>query len=189
MREKKINLDLLSMYISAMEKFAKEINIQDLSGFTLMGSNLKMHVFGFGELSVIFFTNPNILMKSIEYKIRNYFINFFEDHKDIFKKCIKNGSLSELLELRGIGREWLEDLNKTYEHMTLNFEIYDVNHAKTLYNELEELHDEINAEFLIILEKIKELKIRLTKAILDDNINDVKSVAEKAKDLKLKIKS
>lgn len=48
----KLDINLIPMFISALGKFSKEINIQNLSGFTFT-----------------FFMNPNINIKLIDYEI------------------------------------------------------------------------------------------------------------------------
>ena len=61
------------MFISALEKFALELNIQNLSGFSLKGTNLKMQIFCFDQFTVTLFSNPSVNVKNIDYKINNYF--------------------------------------------------------------------------------------------------------------------
>ena len=48
--EDKFDIALIPMFISALEKFSKEINIQNLSGFSLMGINLKMQIFSLQKI-------------------------------------------------------------------------------------------------------------------------------------------
>ena len=70
-----LDLDLIPMFISAIEKFSSELNIQDMAGLGLKGSNVKMNVLSFEDLTVTIFMNPNINLQPIEYKIKNYFNN------------------------------------------------------------------------------------------------------------------
>jgi len=177
------------MFISALEKFSKEINIQNLSGFNLMGTNLKMQIFGFDNYTVTFFCNPNIYIKLIEYEIKNYFTNLFESNKEKFKESIRSGSLDNIDELNQLGRKWLEELNKSYEHSIIDLELFDIESAKNLYNGLEDFQEITNLEFSIILEKIKKLKLNLMKAIVAEDFEEVKVLAKIFQELKIKCAS
>ncbi|MHA1489662.1 MAG: ADP-ribosylation factor-like protein [Promethearchaeota archaeon] len=182
----RFDIELIPMFISALEKFSSEVNIQNLSGFNLKGVNLKMQIFSFNKFTVTFFANPNINLKSIEYEISNYFLNFFEKYDKEINIFLKTGSIKDIYSLNIIGRKWLEKLNKSYEHMIINLELFDLEHAKALYKELDMLHNEMNLNFSVTLEKIKKLKVHLMKAILEDNFDDLKVIAKKSQDFRLK---
>ena len=115
--EKKISFDveLIPMFISALERFSQEINIQDLAGFKLKGTNIKMHIiFCFNNYTVIFFLNPNINFKLIESRINNYFNFFFDVHMSDFNNVKKMCSRHFISHLELLGRVWLKDLNNSY---------------------------------------------------------------------------
>ena len=182
----RFDIELIPMFISALEKFSSEVNIQNLSGFNLKGVNLKMQIFSFNKFTVTFFTNPNINLKSIEYEISNYFLNFFEKYDKEINFFLKTGSITELSSLNITGRKWLEELNKSYEHMVINLELFDLEQAKALYKELDMIHDEMNLNFSVTLEKIKNLKVNLMKAILSDDFDELKVIAKKSQNFRLK---
>lgn len=181
-----VDLELIPMFISALEKFSLELNIQDLTGFGLKGSNLKMHIFSYEDFTVTVFMNPNINLKAIEFKINNYFKMLFEEHKDKFELGLKTGKLDEILPLKEIGKKWLEDLNKIYHSMIINSEIIDNEHAQKLYSKIDELYDEINKEFSITLEKIKKLKVDIMKSIIEKDYEELQKIANIAQELKSK---
>ena len=184
-KEDKYDVDLIPMFISALEKFSQEINIQNLSGFSLMGTNLKMQIFGFDQYTVTVFSNPNVNVKNIEYTIENYFKNFFETHDYEFQEAVKTGSLSEISYLEEMGAKWLEELNKSYEHTIINLELFDTESTKDLYDKLNELQDEVNREFSLTLEKIKKLKTELMKALVHEDFEEVKMLAKIFQKLKM----
>jgi hypothetical protein len=183
----KFDVELIPMFISALEKFSLEINIQNLSGFSLMGSNLKLQIFGFDQYTVTFFSNPNTNMKNIEYKIKNYFNNIFEAHEEEFKKAMPTGDFSNLSYLEKEGVKWLEQLNKMYEYSVHNLDFYDIEGAKNLYNGLDDLQNEFNLEYEITLEKIKKLKVELMKAILIEDFEEIKNLSTIVLNLKSKL--
>jgi len=181
-----IDLDLIPMFISALEKFSLELNIKDLSGFSLEGSNLKMQIFGYEDYTVTFFMNPDININPVQNKIYNFFKNIFEEYEKDFEIALTSGQIDPLFPIIDQGRKWLEDLNKSYEEMIINLEIFDTEHAKILYSKMDELYKRVNIKFSMTLEKIKKLKVNLMKAIIENDIEELKKIAESTKDLSAK---
>ncbi|MHA1293614.1 MAG: ADP-ribosylation factor-like protein [Promethearchaeota archaeon] len=181
-----MDIELIPMFISALEKFSKEINIEDLSGFNLKGSNLKMHIFGFEKYTVTFFMNPDVNIKPFVKEIINFFNNLFEKHHDAFNFSVSTGSLDEISYLQKECDAWLHNLNEKYKNMTITMDIFDMKQAKNLYLKLDKIHDLINKELLIDQEKIKKLKINLMKSVLNENLEDFKRIARVAQNLIVK---
>ncbi len=103
--QSKADIELIPMFISALEKFSMEINIKDLSGFNLSGTNLNMQIFGYDNYTVTFFMNPNINKEVVESQIYIYFFNLFEDNKNLFKDAIRIGSIEGILPFQEQGRK------------------------------------------------------------------------------------
>jgi len=181
-----VDLELIPMFISALEKFSLELNIQNLTGFGLKGSNLKMNIFGYDNYTVTLFMNPNINLKAIENKINNYFKKLFEDYRDKFEIAIRTGKLDDLFPIKELGRNWLDELNNSYQNMIINSEIMDKEHAQILYNNIDELYDDINKEFSVTLEKVKKLKIDIMKSMIEKDFEELKKIAKVAQELKAK---
>ena len=179
-----VDLELIPMFISALEKFSLELNIHDLTGFGLKGSNLKMHIFSYDNYTVTIFMNPNINLKAIENKINNYFKNLFEAHKDKFEMGIKTGKLDDLFPLKETGKKWLEELNKSYQNMVINSEIMDKENAQVLYSKIDDLYDDINKEFSVTLEKVKKLKVDIMKSIIEKDFEELKKISNIAQEIK-----
>ena len=187
-KKRDFDLDLISGFVSALEQFSHEINIQDLAGLELKGTNLKMQILSFDEYNVTFFTNPNVNMKPLENKIREYFNIIFKKYRKQFNKVNQTGNTSILAHLSKSEREWLKKLNKSYEERLKNLEFYDMNYIDTLNNQLDEFYNEINlkaSEKLEQLEKIKKLKADLMKGAAEDNFDKIKSITKKAQELGL----
>ena len=184
-----VDLELIPMFISALEKFSLELNIQDLTGFCLKGSNLKMHIFGYEDYTVTIFMNPSTNLKAIENKINNYFKNLFEIHKDKFEIGVKTGRLDEFNPIKEEGRKWLEELNSSYQNMVINSEIMDNENAQILYNKIDELYDDINKEFSVTLEKVKKLKVDIMKSIIEKDFDELKKISIIAQEIKTKFAS
>jgi hypothetical protein len=174
------------MFVSALEKFSLELNIQDLSGFVLEGSNLKLNIFGFEDYTVTFFMNPDINLHPIESKINNYFKNMFEKYKKDFDNAVLTGQIDQFFPLIKESKEWLSNLNRIYEEMIINLEIFDTESAKHLYSKMDELYNRVNLNYSLILEKIKKLKVNLMKAIIENDYDELKKTAQIIKELSSK---
>jgi len=181
-----VDLALIPTFISALEKFSLELNIHDLADFSLKGTNLKLHIFSYETYTVTFFMNPDINLKPIQTKVFNYFKNIFEDYKKEFETVLNTGLLHPISPLIEQGRKWLEDLNKSYGEMIINLEIYDTEHAKILYKQMDELYKRVNVKFSMTLEKIQKLKVNLMKSIVENDFEDIKKIAKITKDLSAK---
>lgn len=77
----------------------------------------------------------------------------------------------------------LEDLNEYYENMIITLETYDTEHAKILYNKMDELYQRINVKYSLALEKIKKLKVNLMRSIVEEDFEELRKIAELAKEL------
>ena len=177
------DLDLVPMFISALEKFSLELNIQEITKLGLEGTNLKLRVFGYEDYTVTLFLNPNINLESIEIKIKNFFENLFIEHKDKLKEASTTGNLDELASISNIGSKWLRDTNQLYEEMIINLDTFDSEQAKELYDRMDELYENIKQQFSITLERVKKLKVNLVRAILEKDYDQLKLIATQANTL------
>ncbi|MHA1281409.1 MAG: GTPase domain-containing protein [Promethearchaeota archaeon] len=180
------DIELIPMFISALEKFSQEINIKDLSGFSLRGSNLKMQIFGFDKLTTTIFINSNISIKPIEKRIFDFLSQIFEKYRKDFNRALKLGDVSTLTECKMELDKWIKDLNNSCKDLIMNYEIFDFTRARKLYHNLENLYEQLNTELTVALEKVKKFKIDLMKAILNEDYKKINEISEKAQQLRLK---
>ncbi len=182
----KADIELIPMLVSALEKFSMEINIKDLSGFNLRGTNLNMQIFGYDNFTVTFFMNPNINIEVVESTIYNYFFNLFEDNKKLFKSALQTGSIDNILPFQESGRKWLKELNEAYKEMVINLKVIDIDKAKLLYSKLDELYKDISRNFSITLEKIKTLKINLVKSLAQKDFEELRNIGNRIQEIMVK---
>ncbi|TXT67648.1 MAG: hypothetical protein BAJALOKI1v1_30009 [Promethearchaeota archaeon] len=180
------DIELIPMFISALEKFSQEVNIQNLSGFDLKGINLKMKIFNFDSFTVTFFTRASLNFKSIEYKIKKFFLNIFHKYKKEFISFQNTGHTAKDTDLSQKVKQWLLKLNESYTKKIKNVESYGIEQSQELYKELDELQNKLDLTFSILSEKIKTLKINLTKAILDNNLEHIQQIAQISQDFMLR---
>jgi len=111
--EELFDLELITMFLSAFERFSEQINFESMSGLNLKGNNLKMHsFFCFDMFTITFFINPRIQVKLFEKAMKNYFTSFFEENKNILENLYTGGSISDISRLEYEGSQWLNKLNK-----------------------------------------------------------------------------
>lgn len=181
----KTDFELIPMFISALEKFSEEININNLAGFQLKGTNIEMQTLSFELYTVTLFINPKTNVKFFEDLIREWFENLFELHRKELESAIETGYISIVHKLNQEGREWLENLNQRYKDMAMNLEIFDFDQAKVLYHHIDDIFADINFKYTLVLQKIKKLKIDLMKAILVEDFLEVKEIAGKIREIKV----
>jgi predicted transcriptional regulator len=186
---KPFDIELIPMFISALEKFSREINIKNLSGFNLQGINLKMQIMNFRNYTITFFLNPEINIISMEYEIKEFFLNLLDKYGDQFNSFQSSGASSKGTQIGKELQNWLENTNKAYNEMIMKLESYDIKNGVKLYRSLDDLQDKVDVEFGIIKEKIKKIKINLMKAIINKNFDRLKGISKKIQEIKLKFLS
>lgn len=115
--EKRMNFDieLIPMFICALERFSDQICIENLAGIKLKGTNIKMHsIFCFSQFTITFFLNPFIRIKPYENVICDYFFDLFEKYKEEFENILKLSSNDFISQIELKGREWLRKLNESF---------------------------------------------------------------------------
>ncbi|MFO8017759.1 MAG: GTPase domain-containing protein [Promethearchaeia archaeon] len=186
-QEVKFDISLIPMFISAIQKFAREVNIQDLTSLDLKGSNLKMNVFNHGKFLICIFMNPKTNFSYFKYRIIDYFNELFEKYSKEFRKIAIQGSLDGMVNLKEPGNKWLRELNKSYNDSMIDLKIYDEDYSKELYNSIDQLYEEINQKLQVELKKVKQLKINLMKAILESDLNEISKIMDKAQEMRNRI--
>lgn len=117
--QKEFQIELIPMYVSAIELLSHELNIQGLPGIDINGANLKIKLlFNFKEFNITLFLNPTIDFENIEDLAKTYLANLFEE----FNFELNNTELEmEFLNfLERIGLCWLLDLNDEYLRLHQN---------------------------------------------------------------------
>ena len=115
--EKRENFDieLIPMFICALERFSDQICIENLAGIKLKGTNIKMHsIFNFSQFTITLFLNPFMRIKPYENVICDYYSDLFEIYVKEFEDVLKFSSNDFVSQIELKGREWLRELNELY---------------------------------------------------------------------------
>ena len=106
-------LDLISMYLSSINAFADNINIEDLFMVEFGGAKIKMKVFlNYENSMLIVFLNSKTDVSLIQEDIIEHFDKLFKEYASIFKNYVDNETLKLLKALEISGEKWLNELNK-----------------------------------------------------------------------------
>ena len=115
--EKRNNFDieLIPMFICALERFSDQICIENLAGIKLKGTNIKMHsIFCFSQYTITLFLNPFIHIKPYENVICDYFSDLFDKYLEEFQDVLKFSSNDFVSQIELKGRAWLRELNELF---------------------------------------------------------------------------
>ncbi len=178
------DIELIPMFVSALEKFSSELNIRNLSGLKLRGTNIKMQTFRYDFLTISLFMNPNTNIKYVKDQFDEYFGNLFKKNKEKFIKFIKFGDVSDFTSLSAKSGKFLNKLNQKYKKMMINPNIFDIRQATTLFEKLVNFSKSINIKHSIFIQKLKKLKINLMKAIYEEDFHDIREIAGTLRKLK-----
>jgi predicted transcriptional regulator len=183
--EKRNELDLIPMFISALEKFAEEINIRDLPGFKLEGSNLKIHTVKYEICTFCLFMRTDVNFETVKEYTLVWFDDLMEVHKSKIEMSIETGNMVYSQSLKEDTKNWLDKLTQKYNDMVINIEIYDFEQVKKLYQQLDDLYSKIDFKYSMTLKKLKKLKIDLMEASSDNNFLKIREIVKKIKELEI----
>ena len=179
--ENRIDADLISTLVSALEMFSNELNIKDLSGFKLKGSNIMIQSFNYEKVTIGLIVRSGTNIKALRSKLENWFQAFLNTNDETFNQAIRTGNISNLYRLAEEGSEWLRELNNSYDSFITNHEIFDINEPQSLYELLNKIPvDSItNEEFTFV----KKLKSELLRSSIVEDIVSLKDLSKKIKNL------
>jgi len=180
-KESTVDTDMISTLISALEMFSSELNIKDIPGFKLKGSNIMVKSFNYETVTISFVVKAGTNIKAIKNKIFDWFNSFLDRHSVAIAVATNTGNVSEMHDLALEGRQWLQDLNIKYKTFISDHEIFDINETQSLYEALDKIPlDSISQnEFAIV----KKLKTELLRTSIEEDLHSLKELSKKIKEL------
>ena len=175
--------ELIPMFINALEKFSMEINIQNLSGFKLKGTNIKMQTFRFDLITITIFMSSDTNVKAYKDEIKVWFNHIFELNEKEFENSILTGDISWFAEFSAEGRKWLNLLNLNYKNNAINIDIFDYRQATNLYQKLDDIFHNYQIKSSVNLQKIKQLRNNMMYAFYNEDFGEIREIAEKVSNL------
>jgi len=144
-----------------------------------------MQILEFENFTETIFTNPQINLKIIENEIHSFFKNLFVSYNMEFKISIQNITEKNYNEIQNYSRNWLNQLNKSYDQKTTDINQFDFKSAQKLYENLDDLQKEVSDKFSLILERIRKVKVNIMNALIKGDFEEIIDLAKKALELKL----
>ena len=184
-QEKTTELEVIPMFISAIEKFAEQINIQGIPGFKLAGANLKIHSLKYDSGTFSIFCRTDVKFSIVEKDILEWFDIVMKTYKTEIEHSISAGIMMESDKLKDETNQWLEIINQKYDDLVINLEIYDFNQVQKLYKQLDDLYSQLDKKYSKVLGTIKLLKNDLMGAALEDDFHKVRRIAKLIKKLEV----
>lgn len=113
--ENPVNIELIPMFVSAIELLSEELNIQNVPEIEIKGSNIKLHILFYLENTTITFClNPRVNFNLVQNIVKNYLANLLEEYKSEFMNAVKISSIEFITFLERLGWCFLFDLNNIY---------------------------------------------------------------------------
>lgn len=179
--QSKNDINLVAPFVSALSSFSKELNLINMADFRVRGQNLALTVLSIKDFQITLLINKDINFDKIKPKIIGFFTSLIMNNKVRFIREPGTGAMGSHVELELFSQQWLASLNKTYIDMVAGMKFFDANDARSLYNRLEDISAKIGIN-VKNQEKMRMVKTRLVNAIMEKNINDIKEIAEIAKE-------
>ncbi|MFW5895194.1 MAG: ADP-ribosylation factor-like protein, partial [archaeon] len=181
---KKFDIELIPMFVSALETFSKEINIKSLTGLNLKGNQIRMQVFSYKEFTVTCFFNSEIDVKALSPKIEKHFEGLFRKYEKELKNIIKTNEKEFLHEFRNNEKKWINTINEKYKKYKKNQKYYNFDFINSLYRTIDNLSERTNITNKQTLNQIKKLKTQLLKAAVEENTEELNRIRRYTKKLK-----
>jgi len=176
-RDTAIDTHLISSLISALEMFSSELNIKDLSGFKLKGSNIMIQSFNYELVTISLIVDSETNIKAIQKTILDWFDSFLTKNAEIIDKAIKTGEITKMDVLAKEGRQWLQHLNARYNSLVNNHDIFDINEIQSLYEILDKIPLDSISERQINI--VKKLKSELIRTSIEEDIATLRELSKK----------
>jgi len=176
---KGLETDLIAGFINALESFSKELNIKNLPGFTLQGTNIQMKTFNLELVTIIFLMNSTTNYEVFKSEITEWFSSFVNKNESEIKYAAETGDVSKIRKLDKEGMEFFGELNNRYVIMANKLEIFDLKKAQELYKKIDTSPNNLNLQDILQFQKYKKLKLDLTKATLEKNFQNLRDVEQR----------
>jgi len=166
-KNEQFDIELIGMFLNALQKFSQEINVQNLSSFRVQGGNLKITSISRKNLTLTLFTAPEVEAGNIKEDFDNLFDSFLAKYEDYIPTFHTTGNVSPFVKWIPEAKEKITSIIEKYKENKGKAEIFDAKKAKKVYAYLNEVDDK---EFK--LEKqlhLKNLKVKLLETIISED--------------------
>nr|QEE15907.1 hypothetical protein DSAG12_01734 [Candidatus Prometheoarchaeum syntrophicum] len=161
------DIELIGMFLNALQKFSQEINVQNLSSFRVQGANLKISSISKRNLTLTLFTSPKMDAGDLKEEFDNLFNLFLSKYEDFLPAFHKTGNVSPFIDWIPEAEGILKKIIIKYKETKGNAKIFDVEKAKNMYaflNKVDEKKFKLEKQL-----QFRNLKVKLLETIISED--------------------
>ncbi len=162
-----LDLELIPMFINALQHFSNEINVKELKDFNIRGKNLKLTSLKKDKLTMTIFLDPDLQFNIVRQDFDNLFELFIKTYSQDLEDFEKSGNATPFMAFKPVATKNLLMINREYEHYSENYEEFNEQNAQDLYERLDSLDQNNLSDKKRI--QIKDMKVKLLEAIVSKN--------------------
>ncbi len=166
-KNEQFDIELIGMFLNALQKFSQEINVQNLSSFRVQGGNLKITSISRKNLTLTLFTAPEVEAGNIKEDFDNLFDSFLTKYETYIPAFHTTGNVSPFVKWIPEAKEKITTIIERYKETKGKAEIFDAIKAKKMYAYLNEVDDkkfELKKQL-----HLKNLKVNLLETIISED--------------------
>ena len=173
------DIELIGMFLNALQKFSQEINVQNLSSFRVQGANLKISSISKKDLTLTLFTSPKIEAGDLKEEFDNLFDLFLSKYEKFIPAFNKTGNVSPFIDWISEGEGIMKNIVEKYKETLLESAIFDKEKAKEMYTNLNEVDDkDFDVEKQL---QLRNFKVKLLETIIAEDGPTFKSMEKELK--------
>ena len=161
------DIELIGMFLNALQMFSQEINIQNLSSFRVQGANLKISSISKQNLTLTLFTSPKIEAGDLKEDFDNLFDLFLSKYEKFIPTFHTTGNVSPFIDWIPEAEGIMKNIINKYKDTKEKAKNFDVEKAKNLYaylNEVDEKKFKLEKQL-----QFRNLKVKLLETIISED--------------------
>lgn len=161
------DIELIGMFLNALQKFSQEINVQKLENFRIKGANLKITSISRKDLTLTIFTAPEVETENIKEDFDSLFDSFLTKYESYIPKFNKTGNVSPFINWIPEAKENMNNIIKKYKKTLTESASFDKEKAKKMYAYLNEVDDKnFDVEKQL---QLRNFKVKLLETIIAED--------------------
>lgn len=173
------DIELIGMFLNALQKFSQEINVQKLENFRIKGANLKITSISRKDLTLTLFTAPEVETGNIKEDFDSLFDSFLTKYETYIPKFNKTGNISPFIKWIPEAKENMNNIIEKYKETISESASFDKEKAKKMYAFLNEVDDK-NFDVEKQLD-LRNFKVKLLETIIAEDGPTFKSMEKELK--------
>ncbi len=161
------DIELIGMFLNALQKFSQEINVQKLSNFRVQGANLKITSISRKDLTLTLFTAPDVETGNIKEDFDNLFNSFLSKYESYIPQFNKTGNVSPFIKWIPEAKENMNNIIEKYKETITQSASFDKENAQKMYAYLNKVDDKnFDVEKQL---QLRNLKVKLLETMIAED--------------------